>query len=373
MKLREEFVLKALEPKANKAELCREYGVSRKTGYKWLKRYQQRGLDGLADLSRQPHSSLLRASGEAAVETIRLRREHPRWGPKKLRAILLRSMNPSEVPSVRTIARILDRAGEPLARRPRRRIAMEVTAAPKVEVNGPNDLWSVDFKGWWRTKDGSFAEPLTVRDAHSRYVLCVELVESRSTERIKRVFERLFEKHGMPQTILVDNGSPFVSMSSRGGLTCLSAWWVAVGIRVNRSRLAHPEDNGAHERMHGDIHYDLEVSAEETFAAQQAACDRWRVEFNEVRPHEALAQRAPAEIYRRSPRSYSGPRQTLYAPGYVVRKVSSDGKIQYGGTIVRVGAGLRGYSVGLELLGGEKARVQFYDVDLGVVTLPTGN
>lgn len=368
MKVRHEFVLRALEPFANVTELSQEYGISRKTAYKWIKRFKERGLKGLEDLSRRPHSSPLRASGEAVLSVVRLRREHPTWGPKKLRVVLLRAMEAEEVPSERTIARIIDRAGD-LVRRRRRKPGARSTAAPEVAANEPNDLWTVDFKGWWSAKDGAKCEPLTVRDAKSRFVLCAELMTDTKSESVKRVFVRLFETNGLPLAIQVDNGPPFASPRARQGMTSLSAWWVSLGIRVIRGRPAHPEDNGAHERMHLDMRYEVEDVGATSVKIQQGLLDEWRNEFNHVRPHEALELQVPADHYHRSPRPYKGPRPTRYPVHYCVRTVASTGRVRYRGQLVRVGQGFRGYKVGLVPDGETCVRIKFYELDLGTFNL----
>jgi transposase InsO family protein len=371
MHLREEFVLRALEPGANMAELSREYGISRKTAYKWRDRFKERGVAGLKDLSRRPHGSPLRVSGEVVLEVLRLRRERPRWGPKKLHAVLARTLSADELPSLRSIARILDRAGE-IAPRKRPQIGRDgdERAEPLVPVDGPNDLWTVDFKGWWNTRDRSRCEPLTVRDAFSRFVLCVHLVEGTATEHVRPAFERLFEQHGLPKAIRVDNGSPFACTRARGGLTTLSAWWVSLGIQLVRGRPGHPEDNGGHERMHVEMRYELEDHAAPTLAEQQGACDQWRHDFNHVRPHEALGQRVPADVYVRSTRPYRGARAMRYAPGLEVRKVNSRGYVKIDGTMTLAGLGLRGHQVALRRIGERRAQLFFYEMDLGEIEWP---
>lgn len=367
MKLREDFVVRALESGANVSELCREFGISRKTAYKWVQRFKERGLDGLADMSRRPHGSPLQASAEAVVEVIRLRRERPRWGPKKLHAVLLRR-GLQGVPSVRTIARILDRAGE-VKRRRTRPVNATAIDRPSVTVEACNDVWTVDFKGWWKSGDGSRCEPLTVRDAFSRFVLCMQLLPSAKTHYVRAAFERLFEQHGLPKSLQMDNGSPFANVRARAGLTKLSAWWVSVGIRLVRSRPGHPQDNGAHERMHLDVRFDVEDSSAETAQLQQAQCDQWRHEFNHVRPHEALGQRVPADIYRPSLRRYRGPARVLYPPHCEQRKVNKEGHITYRGQQLFVGRGLGGYDIALEQLSENKRKIWFYDLDLGELEL----
>lgn len=207
MTLREEFVLRALEPGANVSALCREYEISRKTGYKWLQRFREAGRAGLEDMSRRPHHSPLRTSGEIVMRILELKADHPRWGPKKIHVLLVRSFGIDEVPSMRTVAHVLDRAG--LVQRRRKRVPAHgvVKSRPETEVEEPNDLWTVDFKGWWRTVDGRKIEPLTVRDAYSRFVLAATALEGSRTEHVQPAFTELFERHGLPKAIQVDNGS----------------------------------------------------------------------------------------------------------------------------------------------------------------------
>ena len=225
MDLREEFVLKAKAPGANISGLCREFGISRKTGHKWLARFETGGQQALSDLSRRPHQTLNGTDGELVLQIIEARHAHPRWGPKKLRAILMRK-GVSDVPTVRTIARILMRAGEPLVRPRRHRSPSVAIVQPSLApAEHSNALWTVDFKGWWRTRDGKRCEPLTVRDAFSRFVLGAKMLASTRRKPVQDAFERLFQQYGLPEAIQMDNGPPFASTRARGGLTVLSAWW----------------------------------------------------------------------------------------------------------------------------------------------------
>jgi transposase InsO family protein len=306
------------------------------------------------------------------LEVVRLRAERPRWGPKKLRAVLLRQFDASHVPSVRTIARIVDRAGLVVPQRVRHpELRDRPAGAPDVSVKAPNDLWTVDFKGWWRSHDGDRCEPLTVRDAFSRYLLCAKLMPSTATDHVRAAFERLFEQFGLPAAIQADNGTPFASTRARGGLTALSAWWVSLGIRFVRGRPSHPEDNGAHERMHFDLRFDVEDKRARTVNRQQHLLDAWLHDFNHVRPHEALGQRTPAQVYVRSTRPLRAPLPPIYPPGFVVRKVACNGIITVAGARVRINMGLRGQLVGVRQLGGDRAHVLFYGMDLGEIEMPT--
>lgn len=368
MDLRQEFVLKAKAPGANISELCRDYDVSRKTGYKWLGRFDAGGLEALADMTRRPGRSV-ETSGEVVLRIQELRRAHPRWGPKKIRVLLQRLFPGEQVPSVKTVQRILVRLGEPRLRRPRRATEV-VRPTPQHDVSAPNDLWTVDFKGWWRTRDGSRCEPLTVRDAFSRFVFTVTLVGETASNSVRQVFERLFQQYGLPSTIHVDNGPPFGCVKARCGLTKLSAWWLAVGIKVVFSRPAHPEDNGAHERMHEDVRFDLEDASADDPGAQQTACDHWVHEFNHVRPHEAIDMRTPAELYARSTRTYRGVRVARYPASFDVRKVKSTGTTLLHGQRIFVGHGFAGYVVGIERVAAAALRIWFYEQDLGLFETP---
>ena len=304
--LRAEFVLVASEREVSKSAACREFGISRKTGYKWLRRYAELGLDGLVDRSRRPRSSPLQASGAVVVELVRLRQAHPHWGPKKLRALLLRTgIRPEEIPGLATVGRILLRAGLSEAKgrgRPRR---WEPTG-PMQTAAGPNDVWTVDFKGWWRTGDRRRCEPLGIRDLYSRYILCLRPMRRRRVEDVRAVFAEVFERYGLPAVIRSDNGSPFASLTGPHGLTRLSAWWRTLGIKLDRIEPGHPEQNGGHERMHRDLAQEIEGQPAATLEEEAKRLKRWRVEYNVHRPHEALAMKTPGDVYRCSRRRPGG-------------------------------------------------------------------
>ena len=368
MDLRNEFVLAATSPGANISQLCREYGISRTNGYKWMRRFQLEGQSGLDDKSRRP-KTISGLDGELVLRIIELRRRYPKWGAKKLRQILLRSPDRVEAPSAKTIARVLDRAGEPRVRKPRRRLRVVLREHQPLVANAPNDVWTVDFKGWWRTRDGRRFEPLTVRDAFSRYVLCLELLGSTRADVVKPAFERLFESCGLPRVIRVDNGAPFACTSAPAGLSQLSAWWTSVGIRVSFSRPAHPQDNGAHERMHLDVADQLEADPADSLEVQQRAASKWRVEFNEVRPHEAIAMQTPAQLYVRSSRRHAGIQPPRYPTSYAVRRVSSKGCVRYMGKAVFISESLIGHDLGIRRTQRGRIAVRFYDLDLGFFDL----
>lgn len=366
MQSREEFVLRAEEPGANFSALCEEYGVARKTGYKWMKRYKAEGLAGLEDDSRRPHASPLSVSGDIVADVVEFRLAHGQWGPNKLADLVRARRGPGSV-SARTVARILERVG--MARRTvRRRREGSKVSAPKPLCERPNQLWTVDFKGWWLSKNRERCEPLTVRDAYSRYVLAIVVLPSTEQGPVIEAFKKLFVKYGMPDAILVDNGTPWIQPGSRLGLTRLSAWWLALGIEVFRTRPATPSDNGGHERMHRDMANELEAFRALNRKAQQEACDRWRHDFNHIRPHEALGMKKPAQVYQRSRVTYEDkPIVLAYPERYIPRRVSSCGQVRSLRTYAFVSQALAGYDVGFEPLGGNRFAVWFGHRRLGTV------
>lgn len=357
-----EFVRRAQLEGANIAQLCAEYGIARKTGYKWLRRAKEDGLRGLRERSRRPHRSAKQLDETTICELGKLKVAHPRWGPKKIRALYGRIHG--HAPSLSSCHRVLRKLGlvEPRKRRMKRHGPVIVT---KVVPRAPNDLWTTDFKGWWRALNRDRCEPLTVVDAYSKYVLATVLLPRTGFEAVKEVFERLFQMYGLPRAIRSDNGSPFACTRAPLGLTQLSAWWASLGIDLVRGRPGCPQDNGAHERMHGDIAAEIAAYVQPDRLAQQAALDVWRRDFNEVRPHEALGERSPAAVYRKSSRKYqSGP--VAYGPGFLLRKVAPNGRIAWNSGTVFVTSAIAGHDVGLKLIADGRYDVWFYHLRLGI-------
>jgi hypothetical protein len=238
-----------------------------------------------------------------------------------------------------------------------------------LDISQANDVWTVDFKGWWRTRNGKRYEPLTVRDAFSRYVLCLQMLPSMAARDVKPVFEGLFQANGLPKTIRVDNGAPFACTSAPAGLSRLSAWWTSVGIRVSFSRPAHPQDNGSHERMHADMANELETSPAGSLPSQQRIADRWRDEFNNVRPHEGIGMKTPADLYRRSSRRYRGVRPPAYPSPYAVRVVSRLGCVRHAGKSIFISESVSGFEVAVRKTRQGRLSVRFYGLDLGTFDL----
>jgi transposase InsO family protein len=371
VRLRKEFVLKALAQDVPFRELCREFSISRKTGYKWLERFHEHGFEGLVDQSTRPEKSPGRTSGEIAVEIIRLRQAHPTWGPKKIRKLLSKRLPlEAELPSLRTISRVLTRVHLNHPKKRRRRPAdqgwMLQATRKHIVVEAPNDGWTVDFKGWWTTRDGRRCEPLTVRDAFSRFILALRILPRSDTDGVRAVFEELFERHGLPKAIQSDNGAPFAAGRSLAGLTKLSAWWITLGIDVVRSRPGCPQDNGAHERMHADISIELQTQSAQSIRAQQRACDDWRTEFNHIRPHEALALETPADVYRSSPRRLMRARIGGFPDDTEIVKLGPYGKFWLDGRHhVFVSSSLGGMQIALQRMADGLVRVWFYHLLIG--------
>lgn len=361
MDLIEEFVLRASEPHRNMSELAREFGVSRKTGYFWLSRFSRLGVAGLKPGSHRPRR-VVQTSAEVVLRIIELRREHRFWGPKKLKALLKAELG--EAPSVKTIARITKRLGMAPLRLTRVRKKSPLREGGLLSAQKPNDVWTFDFKGWWKTRDGKRFEPLTVRDAASRFVLLC--VHSRETfVGVKEHCERLFLQHGLPTTIRADNGPPFAASDAMGGLSRLSAWWISLGIEVSFSRPGTPSDNGGHERMHADMAAELQSEPGADSVEQQQLVDEWLRTFNHLRPHEALGQRTPASVYRRSRRRMKQLKPT-YPADAIVARVSGRGRIALDGHQYFVGVNLSSMSIGIRRIDG-KLHILFFGKKLGVL------
>ena len=353
MEQRTEFALRAMQT-LNFRALCQQYGISTKTGYKWRERFWRKGLAGMEEESRRPKSHSKQLPEEEVCEIVRLKLAHLAWGPRKIRELYLRGHG--EVASESTFKRVLERTS--LTQKRRRRRAPEAgRLSSGRQAAALNEVWTVDFKGWWR-KAEQRCEPLTVRDEYSRYLLEVCAVEDARSETVRKSFERIFERHGLPEAIRSDNGSPFASRQGVLGLSRLSAWWVVLGIDLERGRPGHPQDNAGHERMHKDISRELEAEG----ACDQAALDVWRQTFNYERPHEALRMRCPGEVYLASERKYEGTPEDLDYPKMCSRRVSPKGLIS-----------LEGWSVGLKPIAEDLMEVWFGRLLLGQVDLGTRN
>lgn len=368
MELRTQFALRSVFDKGTSfLDLCREYGIAAKTGYKWRKRFLARGPEGLANQSRRPKASPDALGEQVACEIVRLRGLHPSWGARKLLKLYRRIHSAAPWPSESSIKRILERSGL-LQRRRIRPAGSAGRLRTQLDPQAPNDLWTADFKGWWYTPTGERCEPLTVRDAFSRFVLCVAIPADSRIETIRREFEQVFERYGLPLAIRSDNGQPFASARAPLGLSGLSAWWLALGIHLDRIAPGHPEQNGAHERMHRDIACELERKIDGDLEEHAAAAELWRQSYNQERPHEALQMRTPAEVYCKSPRAYRGtPDRLEYPPEYLDRKVDARGVILIAGRQIHITRALAGWNVGLKGTGNDTFALYFAGFCLGSV------
>ena len=362
------FIRDYLRGDVSVTELCEVYEISRKTGYKWLARYREEGAAGLAERSHAPlqHG---RATAPALVEAIEaLRRERPSWGPRKIIAKLWARHPDVAWPSASTAGELLKRAGLVNRRQLRRR------APPRLgELTQPchaNHVWRADHKGWVRLGDGTRAEPLTVTDGFSRYLISLTATTSTQEAEARPLFEQAFACYGLPEVIRSDNGSPFAS-TGVSGLTQLSAWWIKLGIRHERIDRGAPQQNGGHERFHRTLLEAMKPVAKDR-AEQQERFAAFAHDYNQERPHEALGQHVPAAFYRPSDRPLPAHLpEPAYAAEVAARQVRSNGEIRWRGDLIFVSTALIGEAVGVEETQDGQWLVRFFDVPLGLIDLKT--
>jgi putative transposase len=370
MEERLRFIAARVSGDESMTELCERFGVSRKTGYKLWRRYLARGPAGLEDDSRAPHRVPWAITEAQAQAIVGLRRAHPSWGPKKLRATLMRRAPEQSWPALSTIGELLRRRGLSMARRRRRRATP--SELPLSVASSANDVWAIDFKGWFRTGDGARCDPLTVTDQFSRYLLCARVVSAPTAAGCRPELERLFRAYGLPRVIRSDNGPPFASLGA-GGLSRLAVWWIKLGIIPERIEPGQPQQNGRHERMHATLKAETARPPAASLAAQQLRFDRFRAEFNHERPHEALGQNPPAQFYTASSRRY--PRRLedpVYPAAYQLRRVRSNGEIKWHGALVFIGQALTGEIIGLREIDDARAAVYFGPLPLGIIDEVSG-
>lgn len=347
MEQREKFINEMLKAEKPFKHLCAEFGISEKTGYKWKNRFFEKGKAGLIDESKNPtHPNII--DGDTAAELIRIKRAHSAWGPKKIREIYARAFPQKQVPSLSSVKRILEKSGLVNKRKIRKPAFSDCPRLQQqLSAEEPNDVWCIDFKGWWKSS-GEMCEPFTVRDKYSRKILCVQLMTSKTSEAVREVMSNLFKKYGLPKAIHSDNGAPFAAANGILNLTCLSAWWITLGIMPDRSLKGCPGQNGSLERMHADIAREVEGKILGGINANQAFLNEWVKEYNSVRPNEAIGMKTPDEIYTCSQRKYKGDYEEIdYPIGYLTRKVAATGEIILNSVRISVGKALRGLQVGL--------------------------
>ena len=321
------FIFEYERDEQTMSELCANFGISRETGYVWLRRYRELGKLGLVELNRDARRHPNQTPWEIEAAVLELRQAHMRWGPRKLKRVLERDQGGRPWPATSTIGEMVKRAGLVVPRRKRRKTTPY--QEPLAHADGPNRVWCADFKGWFRTGIGERIDPLTISDAYSRYLLRCQGVEKTDTTRVQAVFEAAFREYGLPRAIRTDNGAPFAS-TALAGLSRLAVWWIKLGIVPERIAAGHPEQNGRHERMHRTLKQEVAMPAAPDRRAQQRELGRFRQEYNQVRPHEALGMQTPASVYVPSEREY--PRQVAepeYPETMLVRPVHSKGQFRW--------------------------------------------
>jgi putative transposase len=363
MEQRERFVRDHQRGLYTMTELCERYAISRKTGYKWLGRFDEGGRAALSDQSRAPHQCPHAMSDRVAQLICEARRSHPSWGPGKLLDWLTPRYPDVGLPASSTAGDLLARKG--LVKKRRRRRKFEHPGVVPPTTTQPNDLWTADFKGHFRTGNGIYCYPLTVADLHTRYlVACHGLLTTKSVG-VETVFDRLFRTHGLPRAIRTDNGVPFATVAIHG-LSDLNVWWMRLGIQHQRIQPAHPQQNGAHERMHKTLKGEAIRPPRATLRGQQRAFDRFRDEYNHERPHQALGGRPPGDLYRPSPRPYTGALPPIDYPGhFIVKRVTNAGTFRFKKRVLFIANALIHYPVGLEEIADGIWSIYFCRVLLG--------
>ncbi len=361
VKERMRFVMVVESGLFSMAEACERYGISRVTGYKWWDRFQKEGPKGLEDRPRRPQTSPCRTPKGVETLIIELRKAHTTWGPEKLLDVLNRRHPELRLPARSTVAVILKREG--LIEKPRRRRSHRHPGRPFVETGKPNDLWTTDFKGEFKTLDGRYCYPLTIADQDTRYLLACESLRSTRSQWARPVFKRVFQEHGLPDAILTDNGAPFAVWNAICGLSALGVWWIQLGIRHHRIEPGKPQQNGRHERMHRTLKAEATRPPGANLRCQQVKLDAFRKEFNEVRPHQALGQKRPSEVWRPSPRPYpkKAPKPE-YSAHHEKRRVTSVGHIKFKNKLIFLSSNLLSETVALEEIDDGVWSIYYYDV-----------
>jgi transposase InsO family protein len=346
MQQRVQFLAAHQEGLFTMTELCARFGVSRKTGYKWLARYAEGGRAGLGDRSRAPHHCPHRIPEAVAELICRARRAHPDWGPAKLLDWLEPRHPDVEWPAASTAGDLLARRGLVAKRRRRRPHQHPGVVPPTTET--PNDLWTADFKGQFATRDGVYCYPLTIADQHTRFLLMCHGVRSTHTVLARPVFERAFRAYGLPRAIRTDNGVPFATNAVHG-LSDLNVWWLRLGIQHQRIHPGCPQENGAHERMHRTLKRGAIRPPRADLAAQQRAFNAFRAEYNAERPHAFLEGQTPASCYRPSPRPFPPKLPPQEYPGhFLVKKVTTAGTVRFQTRLLYIANAVAHHHVGLE-------------------------
>jgi len=355
------FVARLLEGE-KMAELCREFDISRKTGYKIFTRYKDCGLEGLTDRSRRPYRQANRLPFQVETLILSLKREHPSWGAPKIRAKLRRRFPDIKPPAISTVHAVLDRNGLVSNGRERRYQAQGTTLSTPTT---PNDLWCADYKGEFMLTDKRYCYPLTITDFASRYLICCDALHSTQAQTAFTVFERAFKDFGLPRAIRTDNGCPFASASAIFGLSRLSVWWLRLGIGIERIQPGNPQQNGRHERMHLTLKKETTKPAANNFLQQQEKFDRFIECYNQERPHQAIGMKYPAELYQPSARLYSGLTELEYPFHDRTVAVTMCGRVCFASRKINLSTVFAGQKVGVKEVDEKVWLISFMHYDLG--------
>ena len=358
---RRKFVARLLDGEKMSA-LCREFGISRPTGYKIFNRYKNLGLEGLENRSRRPYRHANKLPFQVERTIVQIKREHPTWGAPKIREKLIREFPMVKPPAKSTVHAVLDRNGL-VKRRKRRRYRAEGT--PLSDAQAPNGLWCADYKGEFMLGNRKYCYPLTITDYRSRYLLACEGLESTKSPFAFNVFERVFKEFGLPGAIRTDNGVPFASPNALFGLSRLSIWWLRLGINIERIKPGHPEQNGRHERMHLTLKKEATKPASFNFLQQQVRFDNFIDIYNNERPHQALGGKYPGDLYTPSARTYRAPEEPEYPYHDRAMKVTKCGRLCIGQRKVNLSTVFAGQTVGVREVADKIWLVSFMEYDLG--------
>ena len=369
MKEKEKFIDAVIKAEKPFKYICEDFGISEKTGHKWKNRFYEEGKLGLYEKSREAENHPNALPEDTVIAIIQLKTAHPYWGAKKILELFKKSRRNAEVPSLSSVNRILSKAN--LIKK--RRVKPVSTDCRRlhahIQPQEVNDVWAIDFKGYWRS-DGEICEPFTVRELVSRKILCVKLMQSKSSEAVRAVMTELFKKYGLPKVIRSDNGTPFSSPNGVLSLTSLSAWWITLGITPDRTEKGSPGQNGSLERMHADIAREIEGKVRGGVLANQAVIDAWVEEYNSVRPNEAIGMKTPDEVFIPSERKYIGDYEEIEYPlGFLTRKVTAGGEIVLNSIRIAIGHSLRGLYIGLKPLENNSYEAYLADFILGTVDM----
>jgi putative transposase len=365
------FVVALEEQEEAFAGVCRRFGISRKTGYKWLERYREGGVNGLADRSRAPLHHPQAMTNAIAERCLAVRYAHPTWGPVKVRGWLERHIPEMEWPAVSTIGALFDREGLTVNRRLRRR--GPPSSVPFAHCGAANDVWCIDFKGWFLTGDGTHCEPLTLSDAHSRYLLRCQALARTDADHVWPVLDAAFREFGLPHRLRSDNGPPFASRGA-GGLSRLSVKVIKAGVVPERIAPGKPQQNGRLERLHLTLLQDTASPPARSLREQLERLRTFQSVYNDERPHQSLGNDTPAKHYVASPRRFDGVlREPNYGPEHTIRHVRHNGEIRWQGSTIYVSEALVGEPVGLTETEDGGWRVHYGPIALGIIAHGSGH